>query len=698
MRYRDGSFSFMDSLSGLSLSTQAMLLTFFITLTLSITGIWTDMNNSRDQLSKLKEEIPFAIEKTWHEFIDSKAASLLSSATIIASMPLVAQYYLMDDRVGLESSAQGIEDEISRLEGAPIKIHFHKPPAISFLRVWAPEKNGDDLSDFRETVVRVNKTGKPVSGIEAGREGLALRAVAPIFFMDKQIGSVELFSGLAPFAAKVGSLTGSSISVYSLKNVLTNAKSKGLSEIPVFQGPGMYNLNPGFLKKGLVKTTVKETDTAIFTALPIRDFSGKAVGVLVAKKDISDLRGAFISKMRSTLIKGTVSIFVFLALVYYFLATRLKRPLHMLTQRMRDLCTGETDLTKQLELTAVNCSRVMKCQEQDCPCYGRQVHCWNEAGSMASETRCLRIKNGEIEGCEQCSIFKSSVTNEVDQVKAYLNAFVLRIQDLVMLIQDQALHVNEQARGIIRLTKIMADDAKENQSLAKKINKSAEDTSGDVQGVASAMDEIASAVAEIAQNSVSARQVSLTARNEAISTKEAISHLREASNKIGRVSNLIGSIAGQTKLLALNATIEAARAGSYGRGFAVVAGEVKNLAKQTGQSVTEIESMVQNIQDETESTIKAVDNIDAVIGMTSDHVNGIAAAVEQQTATSIEVNDSAQRITKDIDGMKRMSITIANTGARTVEDVEKVEHAMNKLLHLSSKLQESVAKFKTSNA
>ena len=180
--------------------------------------------------------------------------------------------------------------------------------------------------------------------LETGREGLAIRAVAPIFFMDEQIGSVELFSGLAPFTAKVGSLTDSIISVYSLQNVLTDAGSKGLSEISASQCSSMYNLNPYFLKKGLITTTTEETSSAILTAIPIKDFSGKAIGVLVAKTDISDIRKAFASKIQSTLIKGVISISIFLLLVFYFLKTRLKRPLSLLTERMKDLCSGETDL------------------------------------------------------------------------------------------------------------------------------------------------------------------------------------------------------------------------------------------------------------------------------------------------------------------------------------------------------------------
>jgi diguanylate cyclase (GGDEF)-like protein len=73
------------------------------------------------------------------------------------------------------------------------QVHFHLRDNTSFLRMYAPNDYGDDLSKTRNTVVAVNATKKPQEGFEACGYMTGMRFVYPIAAPDKEyIGSVEI--------------------------------------------------------------------------------------------------------------------------------------------------------------------------------------------------------------------------------------------------------------------------------------------------------------------------------------------------------------------------------------------------------------------------------------------------------------------------------------------------------------------------
>jgi methyl-accepting chemotaxis protein len=72
----------------------------------------------------------------------------------------------------------------------------------------------------------------------------------------------------------------------------------------------------------------------------------------------------------------------------------------------------------------------------------------------------------------------------------------------------------------------------------------------------------------------------------------------EKIEEIKKMVEGIKKIAKQSNLLALNAAIEAARVGEMGKGFSVVAGEFRKLADNTNKIASEIEIIVNELQQE----------------------------------------------------------------------------------------------------
>lgn len=208
------------------------------------------------------------------------------------------------------------------------------------------------------------------------------------------------------------------------------------------------------------------------------------------------------------------------------------------------------------------------------------------------------------------------------------------------------------------------------------------------------MEEMTATVMDVAQNTYEVREVAQQASAQATKAQEVITNLADSSAKIGEVSKLIGSVPEQTNLLALNATIEAARAGEAGKGSAVVANEVKELAKQTADSVTEIDAVVRGLQHGAQGAIEAMEQIVIVIKRSAELSDSVAAAVEEQTATTNEVSANAQRVSAEVSDVANISDAIATAGAQTAQEAENVRGAATRLREFSAELQKLIEQFK----
>ncbi|MEM9354175.1 MAG: methyl-accepting chemotaxis protein [Planctomycetota bacterium] len=346
------------------------------------------------------------------------------------------------------------------------------------------------------------------------------------------------------------------------------------------------------------------------------------------------------------------------------LSRSLVRPVNQTIEALRDIASGEADLTKRLPATSRD-----------------------ELGEMAK----------------------------------WFNAFVERVQGIIGEVARNSGSLTQASGELSATADDLANGAEDTTTQSATVASAAEEMaatmsqmaaatdqmSDNIRTVATSSDEMTSTIHEIAKNAEQSAAVASEAASLAEVSNEKVGGLGEAAQEIGKVIEVIQDIAEQTNLLALNATIEAARAGEAGKGFAVVATEVKELAKQTAGATEDIRRRIEGIQGSTTEAVEAIREITSVIHKVDTVARTIAAAVEEQSATSQQIagtvaetsaaaetvatgiHESAaasQQITTNISGL--------DTGAKkTAAAATQTKSAGQALTQLAGDLQSLVGQF-----
>ena len=180
--------------------------------------------------------------------------------------------------------------------------------------------------------------------------------------------------------------------------------------------------------------------------------------------------------------------------------------------------------------------------------------------------------------------------------------------------------------------------------------------------------------------------------------------LGEKGQEIGRILQVIDELADQTNLLALNAAIEAARAGEHGRGFAVVAAEIRKLAERSQESAGQIQSIVTQIQAETNATILASEEgareVHAGSALARDVVGAlerISGMVDETTTAAKEISIATQQQRSASEQVVSAMGQVADVSRQYAVGSKQAAAAATELNSLAGDLRASIAQFKTTD-
>lgn len=196
---------------------------------------------------------------------------------------------------------------------------------------------------------------------------------------------------------------------------------------------------------------------------------------------------------------------------------------------------------------------------------------------------------------------------------------------------------------------------------------------------------------------------------------ENIQDLQNASKSIGGITETINEIASQTNLLSLNASIEAARAGESGRGFAVVAQEIRKLAEQSMEASHQIEKIIDGIQCRTQETVKNAREAEEIVTSQEEslretvqvfkvigkQVEGLTDSIEE-IGSGVESIDQAKDVT--LKAIQNISAGLTETAAASAEVQSAAENQLQAANSLNqaalglgenaAELQEAISRFK----
>lgn len=315
--------------------------------------------------------------------------------------------------------------------------------------------------------------------------------------------------------------------------------------------------------------------------------------------------------------------------------------------------------------------------------------------------------------------------DEIGTIATSFNKMLENLQHIINRVQKTSVEVQNASENILEKTNISREATIKVQSTMSNLNESIQSQAASMEESSTAMDDMAVSVQRIAESATSVTELAvatseqandgntviqksvsqMTTIHDAVNaTSEVVERLITHTKYIDTAVQSISNIAEQTNLLALNASIEAARAGEQGKGFAVVADEVRKLAEQSKTAATDINQLLHQIQQDTEtaSSMMSQGRSEASEGIhvireagnsfttIVEQVNKVSTQMQDISATAEEMAASAEEMNASLNNIASISTEVSSETAATAQSAEKKVVTMNEMTQTAKQMKQTV--------
>lgn len=363
------------------------------------------------------------------------------------------------------------------------------------------------------------------------------------------------------------------------------------------------------------------------------------------------------------------------------------RPLNQVVSRVRELGSGDADLTKSLQKAGND-----------------------ELGALADS---LNLFIGKLRSIVEHAKIN---TEAVRQIQLAVGSNATETAASIMQITANIKAIGERIASLDAEAALTGSRLKELDASLSALRSAIELEHVTVDDTARAADEMELAGQVVRANSKESTESLKMLRGSALAggaklseTGTAVETIRSKVDTIAEFIGIIDGIASQTNLLAMNAAIEAAHAGAAGKGFSVVADEIRKLAENSAEQSKSIAGTIQEIigiivaaADSTRETDTAFREIDNRITGLVGHLEKMNAAIGEFERTGKVIADAAAKLkegarsveseAQEIDRARRNAIaavdTVVNMSAEVSNGMTEIKNATEEINYAINDLKD----------